>query len=90
MDFNAHKDQISICETKFQGNAEYPVDCDITLPEYLPDIVKILRCTCTPGISSHQISGDRISVECTCLVRVLYICDKGKIRCFEQTFNFSF
>lgn len=89
MDFNAHKDQISICETKFQGNAEYPIDCDITLPEYLPDIVRILRCTCTPGVSSHQISGDRISAECTCLVRVLYICDKGKIRCFEQTLNFS-
>ncbi len=89
MDFNVHKDQISVCETNLQGNAEYSVDCDITLPEYLPDIVRILRCTCTPGVTSHQINGDRISAECTCLVRVLYICEQGKVRCFEQTLNFS-
>lgn len=89
MDFNAHKDQFSVCETNFQGNAEYAVDCDITLPEYLPDIVRILRCTCTPGVTSHQINGDRISAECTCLVRTLYICDQGKTHCFEQTLNFS-
>lgn len=89
MDFNVYKDQISVCETKFQGNAEYSVDCDITLPEYLPDIVRILRCTCTPGVTTHQITGDRISAECTCLVKTLYICEQGKIRCFEQTLNFS-
>lgn len=89
MDFNVHKDQISICETNFQGNAEYSVDCDITLPEYLPDIVRVLRCVCIPGVTSHQINGDRISAECTCLVRVLYICEQGKVRCFEQTLNFS-
>ena len=89
MDFNAHKEQISICETNFQGNAEYSVDCDITLPEYLPDIVRILKCTCAPGITSYQINGDRISAEGTCLVRVLYICEQGKVRCFEQTQGFS-
>ena len=40
MDFNVRKDYISVCETAFQGNAEHAVDCDITLPEYLPDIVR--------------------------------------------------
>ena len=89
MDFNVNKEQLSCCETVPQGNAEYSVDCDITLPEYLPDIVRILRCSCVPGVQSHQINGDRISADCSCVVRVLYICEQGKVRCFEQNLNFS-
>lgn len=89
MEFNARKDNISVYETSFQGSAEHAVDCDVTLPEYLPDIVRILRCTAVPGIQSHQVTGDRISAECDCLIRVLYVCEEGKIRCFEQTLHFS-
>ncbi len=89
MEFSTHKENISVYETAFQGSAEHAVDCDITLPEYLPDIVRILRCSAVPGVHSHQVTGDRITAECDCIVRVLYICEQGKIRCFEQTLNFS-
>ncbi len=89
MDFNIQKERICLCETAFQGNAEQAVDCDITLPEYLPDIVKILRCTLIPGVKSHQLNGDRVTAECCCLVRVLYICDEGKLQCFEQSLQFA-
>lgn len=89
MEFNSNKDCISVCETAFQASAEHPIDCDVTLPEYMPDIVRILRCSATPGVQSHQINGDRITAECECLVKVLYICEEGKIRCFDQTLHFS-
>lgn len=51
MEFNARKDYISVYETAFQGSAEHAVDCDVTLPEYLPDIVRILRCSAIPACS---------------------------------------
>ena len=89
MDFNVRKDYISVCETAFQGNAEHAVDCDITLPEYLPDIVRILRCSAVPGVQTHQITGDRITAECDCLVRVIYVCEQGKIHGYDQTLHFS-
>lgn len=89
MEFNTHKDCISVCETHPQGSAEHPIDCDITLPEYLPDIVRILRCSAVPGVQSHQITGDRITAECDTKVRILYICDEGKLHCFEQNLQFA-
>lgn len=89
MDFNSNKDCISVNAITFQSNAEHSFDCDITLPEYMPDIVRILRCSATAGVQSHQINGDRISAECECLVKVLYICNEGKIRCFDQTLHFA-
>lgn len=89
MEFNSNKGCISVSTTVFQANAEHPIDCDVTLPEYMPDIVRILRCNAIPGVQSHQINGDRITAECECLVKVLYICEEGKIRCFDQTLHFS-
>ena len=89
MEFNSNKDCISVCTTVFQSSAEHSVDCDVTLPEYMPDIVRILRCSAVSGVQSHQINGDRITAECECLVKVLYICEEGKIRCFDQILHFS-
>lgn len=89
MEFNTHKDCVSVFEQMAQGSAEHPIDCDITLPEYLPDIVRILRCTATPGVQSHSVTGDRITAECDAKVRILYICGEGKLHCFEQNMQFS-
>ncbi len=89
MEFNSNKDCICVSNTSFQASAEHSIDCDITLPEYMPDIVRILRCSAVAGVQSHQINGDRISAECECLVKVLYICEEGKIRCFDQTIHFA-
>lgn len=89
MDFNIEKECISLCESGFRGRSEHAVDMDITLPEYLPDIVRILRCSCVPGVRSHQVNGDRITAECTCLVRILYINEQGRVYCFEQNIQFA-
>lgn len=89
MEFNTNKDCISVCEEMAQGSAEHPIDCDITLPEYLPDIVRILRCTATAGVQSHSVTGDRITAECDTKVRILYICSEGKLHCFEQNLQFA-
>lgn len=89
MEFNLIKDSVNLCETVFGGSGECAVDCDITLPEYLPDMVRILRCNCIPNIQSHRVNGDRLTVECDCKVRTLYICEENKIRCHEQNVHFS-
>ncbi len=89
MDFNTHKECISLGESGYRGRSEHAIDMDITLPEYLPDIVRILRCSCIPGVRSHQVNGDRITAECTCLVRVLYINEQGRLYCFEQNVQFA-
>ena len=89
MDFNTNKECISLGESGYKGRSEHAIDMDITLPEYLPNIVRILRCSCTPGVRSHQVNGDRITAECTCLVRVLYINEQGRLYCFEQNVQFA-
>ena len=89
MEFNLLKDSVNLYETVFGGSGECAVDCDITLPEYLPDMVRILKCSCIPNILSHRVNGDRLTVECDCKARTIYICEENKIHCHEQNIHFS-
>lgn len=89
MDFTVKKDSIYGCDSRSVSSAEHTVDCDITLPEYMPDVVRVLRCTLSPSVASQQISGDRITAECDCTASVIYICEQGKVHCFEQTEHFG-
>lgn len=89
MDFTVKKDSISVCDSRTVSSAEHTVDCDVTLPEYMPDVVRVLRCCLAPSVASQQISGDRIMTECDCTASVIYICEQGKIHCFEQTEHFG-
>ena len=38
-------------DTLFNESAEQPIDVDLTLPDYCPDISKIFKCRAFAGIS---------------------------------------
>lgn len=49
MDFNMEKQGINRSEIVYEGSVEQPVDCDVTLPDYCPDIMRILRVPLLPA-----------------------------------------
>ena len=70
--------------------AEQLADVDLTLPDYCPDIEKILKCTLIPKIQSKSLSGGQLQVDGTCVVNVLYVeSEKKTIRCCEHSLTFS-
>lgn len=90
MEFN--QDNRSFCTpvTVLDTVAEQLADVDLTLPDYCPDIEKILKCTLTPKIQSKTLSGGQLQVDGCCVVTVLYVESINKtIRCCEQSVNFS-
>lgn len=90
MEFN--QDSRSFCTpvTVLDTVAEQLADVDLTLPDYCPDIEKILKCTLTPKIQSKTLSGGQLQVDGYCVVNVLYVESiKKTIRCCEQSVNFS-
>ncbi|HZJ77833.1 MAG TPA: SPOCS domain-containing protein [Clostridia bacterium] len=89
MDFNLDKQAIGANSVIFEGVVEQPVDSDVTLPDYCPDILRILKCTITPRITGVQTAGDRVNIDGNALVRILYVSEGSKLRCYEQTYPFS-
>lgn len=77
-------------QTVLDTVAEQLADVDMTLPDYCPDIEKILKCSLTPQIQSRTLSGGQLQVEGSCTVSVLYVDgEKKTIRCCEQSVNFT-
>lgn len=70
MEFN--QDNRSFCTTVavLDTVAEQLADVDLTLPDYCPDIEKILKCTLIPKIQTRTLSG----VNCKLTVTVLLMC----------------
>ncbi len=90
MDFRINKEALSVNEIAFDGCQEQPIDLDFSLPDYCPDIQRILKCQVYPRVNMRSISGDRLDVEGIAVVRLLYL-DAGKmtVRCCEHSTPFS-
>ncbi len=73
MDYKVINKAIAVAENLFDGFDEQPVDCDFVLPDYYPDIAAVLKCTLKPIIQSKQLSGDRLIVDGTYIIQVLYL-----------------
>lgn len=90
MEYNLKKTSIGTLQTCIDTVSEQPVDIDFTLPDYCPDIEKILRCKITPKIYNRNISGGQIQVDGTTVVTILYVDgENNNLRACEQSVPFS-
>lgn len=89
MEFNFKKTPLKVISKPLDTVSEQPVDIDFILPDYCPDIEKILRCKITPKIYNRNISGGQLQIDGTTVVTVLYVTTQNKIRACEQNLPFS-
>ena len=89
MDFNVDKQQLCACRIVREAKSEQGVDSDLTLPDYCPDIKSMLCCSIEPGISSVNITGNRITAEGNAVIRLLYVSADDKLACYEQNYPLS-
>ena len=82
-------ENMGILNNLFEGSCEQALDCDVSLPDYCPDISRVLKCCVIPGIISAKISGDRACADGNALVRIIYSDEENNICTYEQNFPFS-
>ncbi|MBQ4313761.1 MAG: DUF3794 domain-containing protein [Clostridia bacterium] len=83
-------DSIITPEIIFEGTTEQPVDIDFTLPDYCPDIGKILKCRATPVVQSRDVRRDALMIEGITHLEVVYLDGRDKkVRCCEHDVPFS-
>ncbi len=90
MEYQLKKEICPVCEAAFEGSSEQPVDLDLSLPDYCPDIERILKCRICPSVISKSIAGDRLEIEGTALITLYYLDSKKQaIRSCEHSSPFS-
>lgn len=73
MECNATRQAVCVNETMFDSTAEVPLEADMILPDYCPDIVKILKCSLNSCVKSSHTQGRQLTIEGMCSVSVLYL-----------------
>ena len=86
MNLNCETQKAGFCETVFESTAEQSLDADISLPDYCPEIQRILKCTVTPNVTSVQNNSGRVTADVNAAVRVIYADENGKIAAYEQNY----
>lgn len=89
MDYKQKKENIAHGETVSKSTAELNIDTEINLPDYCPDIKKVLKCLIETNILVCRSSGDRVTADGESVVRVIYMGETGKVECYETIVPFS-
>lgn len=90
MDYMLSREALAANEMIYDGCQEQPVDLDINLPDYCPDIQRILKCQVYPRIASRSITGDRLELDGNYTLSILYLDSGGMaVRCYESNQSFS-
>lgn len=79
MDFKLNRETIPAAETVFSGIQEQSVELDYILPDYYPDIFRLIRCEITPVITEYSVNGDKLTYELRCDIRILYCGEDGSV-----------
>ena len=78
MEYKLEKTLLGTSEVVYDSSQEQPVDMTVNLPDYCPDIQKILKCQMYPRITGRGITGDRLELDGNCLVKVFYLDAQGR------------
>ena len=89
MDEKCIKTPVFTLETVFKDTVEVPIDVDFTLPDYCPEISRILKCRAAAGISSKSDSGRSVAVDGSVTLTVIYSDPENRISSYEYRCPFS-
>lgn len=90
MDFKLNREIFTATETQLDNSYEQAVEQDMLLPDYYPDIFRVLKCRLMPRIVSHSINGDKLTYELVAVVKILYLSEgSNKLNSIEQRLTFT-
>ncbi|MDE6593156.1 MAG: DUF3794 domain-containing protein [Oscillospiraceae bacterium] len=90
MNFKVNKESVKSFEKICQAVQEQPVELDYVLPDYYPEIFRIMGCEAEPRVTLCGISGDRVTYELTVCIRVIYCPESGgQPEAVEQKLSYS-
>jgi len=84
------KEPVFLSEVVFDGQVEQGVEFDYVLPDYYPDIFKVLKCSLTPCVISYSVSGNQLYCDGVVYIKVLYLSrENNHVNCIEQRYTYS-
>ena len=86
MNYNSENKRLGVCETVFESTVEHSLEADLNLPDYCPEIQRILKCNVCAQITSFQNISGRVTAQGNAEVKLIYVGENGRIAAFEQNY----
>ena len=89
MDISLKKENYKLLCIVKDNSIEECVEADFSLPEYMPEILRIIKSTAQPKINSCKAVGERVTIDGECELRMIYTAEDGGIYSFTQSRPFT-
>lgn len=90
MDYQINTEEITMNEQIANMMAEQSIELDYMLPDYCPEVFKVLRAQMKPNILSERISGNRLMIDGVADITVIYLSENScKLNRIEQKQAFT-
>ena len=90
MELKLSRETVPAAETIYDGVQEQALEMDYILPDYCPDIFRLIRCDTVPVITDWSVSGDRLTYELMCDIHILYCGEDGSaVQSVDQHRSFT-
>ncbi len=89
MDCKLTSQSVKVSRTVLRQTLEQPFDEQFTLPDYCPDIRRVLKCRIVPKIAQKQAVGGCINLDGVISLSLIYVDSDGGIRSYESQSSFT-
>lgn len=90
MDFKVNREIIGTNEVVCDSVQEQSVELDYILPDYYPDIFKLIKCQLNPKIMGCSLNGDKVEYDLVVGIKIIYCGENGKgLHCIDQKMSYS-
>ncbi len=89
MDISLKHTDYQYLRTVLNNTVEEVVECELALPEYMPEILRVIKSTATPKVTSCRLVGERITVDGVCELRMIYTAEDDCVYTFSQSRSFT-
>ncbi len=89
MDISLNKDEYRYLKKNFETSVEECVEAELSLPEYMPEILRIVKSVAEVSVTGIRCVGERVTVDGSCELRMLYTSSDGGLYAQRQQCAFS-
>ena len=89
MEWKVIKESVAANEVVCDSFTEVPIEYDMLLPDYCPDIMKILKCCALPVFTQTTAEGGTLTAEGYVQLNLYYLTEGMQLRCCESRAPFS-
>ncbi len=89
MDFKLTRENFTVQKALLDTVSEQALELDYVLPDYCPEIFKVLSCRIYPSAARRTLNGTKLGYELIALVRVVYVSEDGSISAVEQKLSYE-